>query len=92
VTGARRSRETGYLVRGRGRLTPEAIRRVRFRRAPTFSGLNPDDVRHFVAQVSADMASLYSELAEVYSENERIKNALRTWQSGQATRSDRPPR
>jgi DivIVA domain-containing protein len=71
-----------YPVRGRGRLTPDAVRRIRFRRVRGLSrGVSADDVRHFVDQVSTDMASLYDELAAVYAENHRIKAALRDWQS-----------
>lgn len=71
-----------YTVGTRGRLTPEAIQRVQFRRAARFSGgLSPDDVAGFVDQVAADMASLYQELAAVYAENHRIKTALHDWQS-----------
>jgi DivIVA domain-containing protein len=71
-----------YPVRGRGRLTPDAVRRIRFRRVRGLSrGVSADDVRHFVDQVSTDMASLYNELAAVYAENHRIKAALRDWQS-----------
>jgi len=94
MTAERRSRGAGYPARGRGRLTPEAVRQVRFRRARGLRGLNPEDVRYFVAQVSEDMASLYGELAEVYAENHRIKAALRAWQSEQARHAgsgrDRP--
>lgn len=94
MTSERRSRGAGYTVRGRGRLTPEAVRRVRFRRARGLRGLNPKDVDYFVVQVSKDMASLYGELAEVYAENHRIKTALRAWQSEQARHAssgcDRP--
>ncbi|GAA4939143.1 DivIVA domain-containing protein [Actinoplanes utahensis] len=72
----------GYPVRDRGRLTPDAVRRIRFRRSDGLRrGLKAEDVRHFIDQVSEDMASLYDELAQVYAENHRIKAALRDWQS-----------
>jgi DivIVA domain-containing protein len=79
----------------RGRLTPEAIHKVHFRRSPSLlGGLSPDDVETFVDQVAADMASLYRELATVYAENHRIKTALHDWQSRYAsnfTTDARPP-
>ncbi|GIF16749.1 DivIVA domain-containing protein [Actinoplanes teichomyceticus] len=82
MSGAQRSGGRAYPARGRGRLTPEAVRAIRFRRSSGLHrGLSAEDVRHFLEQVSADMASLYDELAAVYSENHRIKAALRDWQS-----------
>ena len=82
MSGARQVRGGGYPVRSRGRLTPEAVRKIRFRRTAVLGrGVSAEDVRHFVDQVSTDMASLYDELASVYAENHRIKTALRDWQS-----------
>jgi DivIVA domain-containing protein len=85
VSSARHTQTGDYSVRGSGRLTPKAVREVRFRRSHGLSrGLRAEDVRQFVDQVSDDMASLYDELAAVYAENHRIKTALRDWQSTQA--------
>ncbi|WP_430791722.1 DivIVA domain-containing protein [Actinoplanes sp. G11-F43] len=82
MTGTRGTPGGSYPVRDRGRLTPDAVRRIRFRRAEGLRrGLKTEDVRQFIDQVSKDMASLYDELAQVYTENHRIKAALRDWQS-----------
>lgn len=74
-----------FPARSRGRLTPDAVRAVRFASESRLRrGVSVQAVRRFVAQVADDMASLYGELAEVYAENHRIKAALHAWQAEQA--------
>lgn len=64
------------------RLRPWQVRQRRF--ATTWRGLHPAQVAAFLDRVANDLASLYKELAWVYEENQRIKDALRAWQSSQA--------
>lgn len=66
------------------RLRPWQVRQRRF--ATTWRGLHPAEVATFLDRVANDLASLYTELAYVHEENQRIKDALRCWQSSQAPR------
>lgn len=44
-------------------------------------GLDPDEVRAFLDRVAGDLAGLYASLGRLNEENERVKRALRDWQS-----------
>ncbi|BCJ44260.1 hypothetical protein GCM10010168_10730 [Actinoplanes ianthinogenes] len=77
MSGAPHTQTSSYSIRGRGRLTPDGVREISFRRSHGLGrGLRAEDVRQFIDQVSDDMASLYDELAAVYAENHRIKTAV----------------
>ena len=81
-----------YPAHSRGRLTPDAVRATRFRPVSRLGrGVEPEEAQRFVDQVADDMASLYDELAEVYSENHRIKAALHAWQAEQAESAHKLP-
>ncbi|SCF44480.1 DivIVA domain-containing protein [Micromonospora mirobrigensis] len=47
-------------------------------------GLDPREVREFLDRVAGDLAAVYDALAQSRGETDRIKNALRRWQSEQA--------
>lgn len=64
------------------RLRPCQVRQRRF--ATTWRGLHPVEVASYLDRVADDLTSLYKELAYVHDENQRIKEALRRWQSSQA--------
>ncbi|OZV83104.1 hypothetical protein CA850_06300 [Micromonospora echinospora] len=49
-------------------------------------GLDPVEVGEFLDRVAGDLATLYAALDRVGDENERIKDALRQWQTRQARR------
>ncbi|MET7970517.1 DivIVA domain-containing protein [Micromonospora sp. NPDC005305] len=46
-------------------------------------GLDPQEVREFLDRVAGDLATVYDALAESRRETDRIKSALRRWQSEQ---------
>jgi DivIVA domain-containing protein len=48
-------------------------------------GLDPAEVNLFLDRVATDLASVCAELASSQEESVRIKNALREWQSRQAS-------
>ncbi|MFJ8578418.1 DivIVA domain-containing protein [Micromonospora sp. NPDC093277] len=65
-------------------LRPWQVRERRFR--PTRlgrRGLDPQEVREFLDRVAGDLAAVYDALAQSRQETDRIKNALRRWQSEQ---------
>lgn len=64
------------------RLRPWQIKGRRF--ATTWRGLHPAEVATFLDRIADDFTGLYRELAYVHEENQRIKDALRRWQSSQA--------
>lgn len=47
-------------------------------------GLDPTEVDEFLRRVAGDLAYLYATLDRAREENERIKSALREWQTRQA--------
>ncbi|MEO3926033.1 DivIVA domain-containing protein [Micromonosporaceae bacterium B7E4] len=51
----------------------------------TGRGVDPAEVTAFLDQVAGDLARAYNEVATVREQNVRIKDALRRWQSRQAT-------
>ncbi len=66
-------------------LRPWQVRERRFR--PTRlgrRGLDPDEVAQFLDQVAGDLAALYDALARSRQEGDRIRDALRRWQSEQS--------
>ncbi|WP_326549720.1 DivIVA domain-containing protein [Micromonospora sp. NBC_01813] len=66
---------------------------IRSQRFPTVSrrgggrGLDPAEVAAFLDRVAHDLGILYAELDRTWEQNDRIKDALRRWQSTQATLS-----
>lgn len=64
------------------RLRPWQVRQRQF--ATTWRGLHPAEVTAYLDRIADDLTGLYTELAYVREENQRIKDALRSWQSSQA--------
>lgn len=74
----------------RGRLSPQRVRSTTFSRAPLGRrGFLEDEVRLFLARVAEDVASGDAENARLREENNRLKTALRQWQSEQAEQRSR---
>jgi DivIVA domain-containing protein len=71
------------------RLTPYEVRTREF--APQRRGVDPDQVREFLTDVADELAALYRQLSLLDQENERLKRALRDWQTMHA-RQCRPNR
>ncbi|HEX5542961.1 MAG TPA: DivIVA domain-containing protein [Micromonospora sp.] len=72
-----------FTARAVSRLNPTSIRNRQF---PTKRrGLNPDDVGDFLSEIAAEIAALHRELVIVHQENDRLKRALRDWQTRQGT-------
>ncbi|MER7332183.1 MULTISPECIES: DivIVA domain-containing protein [unclassified Micromonospora] len=66
-------------------LRPWQVRERRFRPTPLGRrGLDPQEVREFLDHVAGDLAVVYDALAQSRRETDRIKDALRRWQSEQA--------
>ncbi|MEV4493445.1 DivIVA domain-containing protein [Micromonospora coxensis] len=66
-------------------LRPWQVRERQFRPTPLGRrGLDPREVGEFLDRVAGDLAAVYDALAESRRETDRIKNALRRWQSEQA--------
>ncbi|NES16162.1 cell division protein DivIVA [Micromonospora sp. PPF5-17] len=53
-------------------------------------GADPDQVREFQTQVADELTDLHRRLRQLTEENERLKRALRDWQTMHA-RGCRPP-
>ncbi|WBB52583.1 DivIVA domain-containing protein [Verrucosispora sp. WMMD573] len=70
------------------RLTPHEVRTRTF--DPRRRGVDPDQVREFQDTVADELAELHRQFRTVAQENERLKRALRDWQSMHA-RLCRPP-
>ena len=70
------------LVAGPG-LTAADVRRVRFRRRPWWrvGGLDPDEVAAFLWLVARELERRQGHLRAAQAELDRIKAALREWQS-----------
>ncbi|MBM0256306.1 DivIVA domain-containing protein [Micromonospora sp. 4G55] len=71
-----------------GRLTPHEVRTREF--AARRRGVDPDEVREFQARVADVLAELHRRVRMLIQENDRIKRALRDWQTMHA-RECRPP-
>jgi cell division initiation protein len=71
----------------RSRLTPEKIRGRSFSRAPLGRrGISEDEVTQFCFQVADQISQWEAENAALRTENDRLKTALRQWQTEQATK------
>lgn len=80
VSGPAWYRSASYLP-----LRPWQVRERRFR--PTGlgrRGLDPQEVGEFLDRVAGDLAAAYNQVARSRQETDRIKDALRRWQSEQA--------
>ncbi|MEU4553803.1 DivIVA domain-containing protein [Micromonospora violae] len=62
-----------------GRLTPHEVRTREF--AACRRGVDPDEVREFQARVSDELAMLNETVRLLSQENDRVKRALRDWQT-----------
>ncbi|MFD0783213.1 DivIVA domain-containing protein [Micromonospora azadirachtae] len=62
-----------------GRLTPHEVRTREFARGR--SGVDPAEVREFQARVADELAVLNETVRLLSDENDRIKRALRDWQT-----------
>lgn len=66
-------------------LRPWQVRGRRFRSTPLGRrGLDPQEVWEFLDRVAADLAAVYDALTSSRRETDRVKDALRRWQSEQA--------
>ncbi|MBB5112206.1 DivIVA domain-containing protein [Micromonospora echinospora] len=66
-------------------LRPWQVRERTFSSTPLGRrGLDPEQVREFLDLVAGDLATVYDALAESRRETDRVKDALRRWQSEQA--------
>jgi DivIVA domain-containing protein len=82
-------RGTAYRAVGYAPLRPWQVRRRRFPRTGWGRrGLDPVEVELFLDRVAGDLANLYDALAESRAETQRVKDALRQWQSAQARLAD----
>lgn len=70
----------GYQVTGHPRLSAAQVRERQFNLVRRH-GLDPDEVQRFLHRVAAELAAARRELAYTREENDRIKRALRSWQS-----------
>ncbi|MDG4757748.1 DivIVA domain-containing protein [Micromonospora sp. WMMD710] len=61
------------------RLTPHEVRTREF--AARRRGVDPDEVREFQARVADELAMLNDTVRLLSQENDRIKRALRDWQT-----------
>jgi cell division septum initiation protein DivIVA len=69
------------------RLSPEKIRGRSFTRAPLGRrGISEDEVSQFCVRVAEEISQWEMENATLRTENDRLKGALRQWQSEQASR------
>ncbi|WP_027659707.1 DivIVA domain-containing protein [Salinispora fenicalii] len=66
-------------------LWPWQVRQRRFRSTRLGRrGLDPQEVGEFLDRVAGDLAAVYDALARSRRETDRVKDALRRWQSEQA--------
>jgi hypothetical protein len=71
----------------RSRLSPEKVRARTFSRAPLGRrGISEDEVSHFCGRLAEEIAAWAAENAALRTENDRLKTALRQWQSEQASK------
>jgi DivIVA domain-containing protein len=74
---------TVYRAERSGRLGPRQIRGARFTvRRFGRRGVDPDEVRRFLARVADEVCELHAELAAVRDEANRLRFALGEWQAG----------
>jgi DivIVA domain-containing protein len=69
-------------------MTPHEVRTRTF--APRRRGVDPDQVREFQTQVADQLADLHQRLRILAQENDRLKRALRDWQTIHARECRRP--
>ncbi|WP_262011804.1 DivIVA domain-containing protein [Micromonospora sp. Mcm103] len=77
-----------YLTGLPARMTPHEIRTHAF--DPRRRGVDPDQVREFQARVADELTELHRQVRLLAQENDRLKRALRDWQTMHA-RECRPP-
>ena len=77
-----------YLTGLPSRLTPHEVRTHAF--DPRRRGVDPDQVREFQARVADELTELHRQVRLLAQENDRLKRALRDWQTMHA-RECRPP-
>ena len=66
-------------------IRPWQVRNQRFRPAGVAArGLDPVEVGAFLDRIAYDLGVLYAELDRTWEQNNRIKDALRRWQTTQA--------
>ncbi|GAB3806900.1 DivIVA domain-containing protein [Micromonospora zhanjiangensis] len=84
---------TVYRAERSGRLGPRQIRGARFT-ARRFGrrGVDPDEVRRFLARVADEVGDLHTELSAARDEANRLRFALREWQAGFPYGNERPTR
>ncbi|MFC6018494.1 DivIVA domain-containing protein [Plantactinospora solaniradicis] len=88
LTRSRKARRWYAVVGGYRSASYRPIRpwQVRGRQfTVTWRGLDPDEVAAFLDRVGDDLGGVYAELARSREETARIKDALRRWQSSQAS-------
>lgn len=69
------------------RLVPRMIREARFRPAALWRrGVDPDEVYAFLERVADEVDVLVRDLANARTEGDRIRSALRDWQTRHARR------
>jgi DivIVA domain-containing protein len=90
---------TIYRAERSGRLGPRQIRGARFTvRRFGRHGVDPEEVRRFLARVAGEVGELHTELTAARQEADRLRFALREWQTAfpysneRRTGYDRPPR
>ncbi|MFV2009885.1 MULTISPECIES: DivIVA domain-containing protein [unclassified Micromonospora] len=79
---SRNQRPTAYRP-----IRPWQIRAHRFPTIPRRGGgrgLDPGEVAAFLERIGHDLGIVYAELDRTYEQNDRIKDALRRWQTSQA--------
>ncbi|MBO4206530.1 DivIVA domain-containing protein [Micromonospora echinofusca] len=84
--GEARERCGGTVYSRREALGPRQIRNAGFSWARWGRrGLDPAEVRRFLNRVAAEVADLQAEVVRVRQESARIREAMRRWQSRQAS-------
>lgn len=77
-----------YLTGLPARMTPHEVRTHAF--DPRRRGVDPDQVREFQARVADELTEVHRQVRLIAQENDRLKRALRDWQTMHA-RECRPP-
>ncbi|WP_423791035.1 DivIVA domain-containing protein [Micromonospora cathayae] len=78
-------RGTAYRSRGAGPLRPWQVRDRLFTPRGRH-GVDAVEVRAFLDRVADDLAACYAEVARAHAEADRVREALRQWQSEMARR------
>lgn len=63
------------------RLDPSRIRSIRFSRRSWRGGLDPDEVYAFLARMADEVELLRRDIRVARDDADRVKNALRNWQT-----------